>query len=452
MKIAFIQTNFPTSGNTFLTNRITGMIDRGHDVTIYADAPEKNLSKLHEDIVEYKLLDETVYFGTALKRIQKLKAVLQDLLKFPPQTIERLRKSRNKQFFYQIIKVLINNGDYDISLKFRKRMLTSYFWLKTLENLNTDIVYNHTGPTGNKFLFLKHQNKSLKYITSFIGFDFSSRVRTIGIDYYKELFKYGDIFLTQSFYSRNCLIDLGCPPEKVIKHPVGVYIKKFNYKRRYLNSPNDKIHFIIVARLVEKKAHRLLLDVFEKVFEKYPKVMLHIVGDGPNKHMIQNRITNDELLRKNVTFHGWKTQGEVINLLNQAHIFIHPSVTGMRWAEQEDTTTTLSEAQAMGLPVISTFHAGIPEVVKHNETGILVPERNEKALLEAVEYLIKNPQKWEIFGKNGREWVENNFDIDLLNNRLSWLLNEIIKLKPGEKLGLESTEEISQYSVEYATT
>jgi colanic acid/amylovoran biosynthesis glycosyltransferase len=78
----------------------------------------------------------------------------------------------------------------------------------------------------------------------------------------------------------------------------------------------------------------------------------------------------------------------------------------------------LQEAQAMGLPVVATFHNGFPESLLDGESGFLVPERNVEALAEKVEYLIENSQLWATMGKKGRAFVAENFDVNVLNKKL----------------------------------
>jgi colanic acid/amylovoran biosynthesis glycosyltransferase len=74
------------------------------------------------------------------------------------------------------------------------------------------------------------------------------------------------------------------------------------------------------------------------------------------------------------------------------------------------------EAQALGLPVISTYHSGIPEVVEHGVTGVLVPERSVVAIKNELLKLIQNRKVLTDMGKKGREKVESEFDIDALND------------------------------------
>ena len=86
----------------------------------------------------------------------------------------------------------------------------------------------------------------------------------------------------------------------------------------------------------------------------------------------------------------------------------------------------LQEAQAMGLPVVSTWHNGIPEGVLDDVSGFLVPERDVHALAEKLFYLIEHPELWPAMGRAGRKFVEQRYDIKQLNKELVELYRAVI--------------------------
>ncbi|MGB8366948.1 MAG: glycosyltransferase, partial [Candidatus Babeliales bacterium] len=87
------------------------------------------------------------------------------------------------------------------------------------------------------------------------------------------------------------------------------------------------------------------------------------------------------------------------------------------------------EAMATGLPVISTYHGGIPEIVKDNVSGFLVPERNVEMLLEKMIYLIENPESWISMGKAGAEWVKQEHNKDMAINKTIDIFFSLLKEK-----------------------
>ena len=105
------------------------------------------------------------------------------------------------------------------------------------------------------------------------------------------------------------------------------------------------------------------------------------------------------------------------SLYDQAHIFVHPSVTASN-GNQEGQGVVLLEAQAHGIPVIATKHGAFPDSVIDGQTGFLVPERDDQALAEMIDKLIQKSDTWPEIGKKGREFVKNNFDSVRLNQQL----------------------------------
>ena len=93
----------------------------------------------------------------------------------------------------------------------------------------------------------------------------------------------------------------------------------------------------------------------------------------------------------------------------------------------------LIEALAQGLPVLSTYHSGIPEVVEDGKSGFLVPEKDSDALAERLAYLVEHPEIWPKMGKAGRTYVERHYDIEKLNERLVLLYERL--LEDGKSIG-----------------
>ena len=107
----------------------------------------------------------------------------------------------------------------------------------------------------------------------------------------------------------------------------------------------------------------------------------------------------------------------MVKLFQTSDIFMLPSITASD-GDQEGTPVALMEAQAMGLPVLSTLHSGIPEIVRHGKSGYLVPERNAEALAERLEHLITHPQEWPLLGQEGRRIIMEHHDVSKLNRLL----------------------------------
>ena len=410
MKIAFFVEKFPTLSETFVLNQITGLIDRGHHVDIYAEMPS-NEPRMHLDIKKYNLLNRTYYCpqmpSNLLWRLLKGFSILfANFLKDPVLLLRSLnifqygKKAASFRILYTAIPLLRKRPKYDI-------------------------IQCHFGKNGLKAAFLKDIGAIQgKLITTFHGIDLSGFVKTLGDRIYDPLFDKGNLFLPISEFWRNRLIELGCAPEKIIVHRMGIDCGKFAFTPRRL-SADGLIQIVTIARLVEKKGVEYGVRAVAKLVKNNRNIQYKIVGDGylrePLERLIQELEVSDT-----VKLLGWKQQQEIIEILNDGDILLAPSVTSQKNGDQEGIPIVLMEAMAMGLPIISTQHSGIPELVQNNVSGFLVPEQDVEGLTEKLNYLIEHPEIWSKMGQAGRLYVKEHHDIDKLNDRLVEIYTKII--------------------------
>ena len=158
--------------------------------------------------------------------------------------------------------------------------------------------------------------------------------------------------------------------------------------------------------------------------QKRPDVKYKIIGDGPIKSELEELI-KDLKISNSVKQLGWKKQEEVVKLMEEADIFLAPSVTSYN-GDQEGIPVVLMEALAQGLPVISTYHSGIPELVKDGVSGYLVHERDVNALSERLGHFIENQNLWAKMGRAGRNYIENYYNIDKLKEQLVEIFQKLV--------------------------
>ena len=356
MKIAVILNKFPLLSETFILNQITGLLDIGHNVKIFAKCNPRE-EKTHPDVRKYNLMKYVHYF---------------------------LPQNKTKTIFYLL------------SQKF-------------------DIIHCYYGPNGILGITLRKMGAKGKIVTSFHGYDISEFVSIYGNSVYKDLFINGDLFLPNSRYGRRKLIKLGCDEKRIKVHCMGIDLKRFKYYKRKFKS-REAVKILTIARLVEKKGHEYAIRAVAKLIAKYENILYMIAGDGPFRDKLDS-LVSDLGVSDHVKFLGAIEQNEVLNIYRQAHIFILPSITS-RDGDQEGAPNVLKEAQSTGLPIISTHHGAIPEVVSDGRSGFLVSERDVNALVERLDYLIRHPELWPKMGRYGREIVEQRFDIHKLNRKL----------------------------------
>lgn len=153
-----------------------------------------------------------------------------------------------------------------------------------------------------------------------------------------------------------------------------------------------------------------------KLEKDVSRVEYSIVGDGPLRKSLEQLI-GALGMAASIKVLGWKRQDEVAEILKTAHLMLAPSVTAAD-GNEEGIPNALKEGMAMGLPVVSTRHAGIPELVDDGVSGFLVPERDVGALVAALRRLIAHSEHWPAMGRAGRDRVEGRYDAAALNDHL----------------------------------
>ena len=306
--------------------------------------------------------------------------------------------------------------------KYKKKI----FYNQLPSNINQfDIILCQFGYRGTDFLKLNRGTFRGKLVTCFRGADLTREVKK-NPRKYRQLFRRGDLFLPVCTYFKKKLIYLGCESYKISVLRSSIDCDKFRYKERILN-PNEPIRLVSVCRLVEKKGINYAICAIATLLKKYPNIVYTIVGFGPKKRHLQQLI-NKFGAQKNIKLVGRASQDEVVKILDNSHIFILPSITA-RNGDQEGIPNSVKEAMAMGLPIISTRHAGIPELVGDGVSGFLVHERNEKELAEIIEYIITHSELWPAMGAAGRKKIEQEYDKEKINDQLDKLLRTIVRIK-----------------------
>src|SRR3989344_1310489 len=178
----------------------------------------------------------------------------------------------------------------------------------------------------------------------------------------------------------------------------------------------------IVARLVKEKGYLELFEAFEKVLEQFPDTLLLVVGqeEPEKKDGFTKDIAKDYSIAKNVIFLGERTDTQELYPL--MHIFVLPT-------HREGLGAVILEASAMEKPVIVSNTGGCPEAVDAGKTGILIPVKNSNALLEAMLYLLKNPEAAKKMGQEGRRKIVKEFSDDVVFERLGREYKKLIESK-----------------------
>jgi colanic acid/amylovoran biosynthesis glycosyltransferase len=235
-----------------------------------------------------------------------------------------------------------------------------------------------------------------------------------GGDIYKQLSRQSDVILSISSYNRRFLELWIKNKEKIINHPTGVDLKKFNVKNEKKDKRNS-YRLLSVGRLVKEKGYFYGLEAVEKLIKSCPtdNIIYDIVGEGKLRKSISKWIKKRGLEGK-VVLHGTKTGKELIKFYQNCDIFILSSVA-------EAAPVVLMEAQSCRIPVVATNVGGVKDLIIDGKTGFIVEPKNSDKIFEKLEWLFKHRGKWELMGKEGRNFIKNNYNSRALNKRLEKL-------------------------------
>lgn len=229
--------------------------------------------------------------------------------------------------------------------------------------------------------------------------------------------------VTVSEYVRDYLVEeKGLRPERVVSVPTGVDLERFDPEstpdtlRAELGVSPETLMVGTVAILRRKKGHHVLLDAIPRVLEECPDTLFVFAGDGPQKKNIEDRMA--ELgIGRSVRLLGLRK--DIPSVLKGVDLIALPTL-------QEALGTSILEASAMRKPVVSTCVGGVPEVVRHGTTGLLVEPEDAAGLAEAIIKLLKDKGLRERMGAEGRKMVEAGYSTERMVERMLGLYTELV--------------------------
>jgi colanic acid/amylovoran biosynthesis glycosyltransferase len=279
-------------------------------------------------------------------------------------------------------------------------------YLKVFRQYRVDAVLAEYGNTATNVVEACRQS-GVPLIAHFHGYDASMHaVLAEHVASYPKMFAQACAIIAVSRAMQRQLIALGAPEHKVVFNAYGVDCTQFSGAAPKTAGPI----FLAVGRLTEKKAPDLLLAAFAIAQRDVPTMKLRVVGDGPLMKMSQARVA--ELgLADSVTLLGAQGHSVVEAEMRAARCFVQHSIVAPS-GDSEGTPVSIIEASATGLPVISTRHAGIPDVVVDGETGFLVEEKDVKGMAERMIRLATQPDLAAAMGAAAQCRVREHFSIE----------------------------------------
>jgi colanic acid/amylovoran biosynthesis glycosyltransferase len=288
------------------------------------------------------------------------------------------------------------------------------------------LVYAHFAPDGYAAMQLA-ERLGVPLVTALHGFDVTMSDQAIartrlGREYLQGrsgLQKKGALFLSCSSFVRRRGLEMGYPADRTIVHSIGVDVERFQPPPA---GQREKM-VLFVGRLVEKKGCGSLLEAMAEVQRRSPAVELVVLGGGELRAEYEARAA---ALGLRCRFLGAQPAAMVREWMARASVFCVPSVVAAS-GDSEGLGMVFLEAQAMGLPVVSTLSGGIPEAVEHGETGLLVTERDSRALAAALLALIENDELWRRYSAAGRKRVVSQFNLLRQTERLENVFTQLLE-------------------------
>ncbi|TQO38577.1 colanic acid/amylovoran biosynthesis glycosyltransferase [Arenibacter algicola] len=286
------------------------------------------------------------------------------------------------------------------------------YFKNQLQNIKPDIVHAHFITDAVVFHNVT-KNLNIPKICSCYGYD----VSVIPVKYkyfyklfYKPIIKEYDLFLAMTDEMKNDMISMGFPKSKVKVHYHGIDTQRFALNRNY-KLIHGKMQILTIASLLEVKGHETVLRSLANIKYRSPHLKFHydIIGDGLLMKTL-NLMARDLGLTENVTFHGYLNQsGSMNTLIQNADVFVHPSVL-TKQNDKEGIPGAIVEAMASGLPVISTFHGGIPFVICDRKTGFLIKERDDQGMADLLVSLYDDNLRKQV-GERAKSYAHEFLDL-----------------------------------------
>jgi colanic acid/amylovoran biosynthesis glycosyltransferase len=396
MKIAVIVGGFPLLSETWILSQVTGLLDRGHEVDIYARR-RPSTPAAHEAVAEYDLLAHTHYFDLPMSRLGRIArattSIAGSLPRYPGPMLRCFNLPR-----YRSLYAVLNNVMF-VPPFLRRRY---------------DAILCHFGGNGIDFIVLKDALPKTRFVTMFHGEDYFIGDEK-GPRVFDLLRRMGDAFLvTTDCFGRETLRRCGFDDDKIVTLRLAIDVKRIPFRERQANGRTFRV--LTVGRLVAKKGLDTGIRAVAALRAANPQVQVEyrVIGDGPLRADLANLVRD---LDAETTVHllGPRVSGEVMQCMQEADVYLLPS-------RMEQAGYVLLEAQASGLPVVATRIGGVPEMVREGRSALLVEPDNVPAMTAALQHLLDSPSTWSSMGREGRQHVEELFDTHRLTTRLEDVL------------------------------
>jgi len=403
MRIAFIVDKLPVPSETFVLRQIQGFLDRGHEVFVLAAKYDDSVVNPLRGRVTLRVFRRDLGILRHAIRFARLSALASIDVNGRKRLSVALRAAVTgcRSAFIDIV-----SGGETAGVEF-------------------DVVIAHFGPIGVRAMYL-HEAGLLTgpIVTVFHGADMSERaVVERCLPHYRRLFRMSPLLLPISNLWRDRLIQWGAPESRTKVHHIGIDVHRLTAEA--INRPVHRpLKVLSVARFTEKKGLAYAIEAVRHC--KHP-VELNVIGFGPLEDNLRRAAFSSV---NQINFLGMRSHEQVFDELKKADVFLLPSVVASN-GDMEGIPVSIMEAMASSVIVVATRHSGIPELVTHGVTGLLVEERSASGIAEALSAIAEGRVSIEAIRRNARCKVEKDFNGQTLDADLERLLIRTLGCPPS---------------------
>jgi colanic acid/amylovoran biosynthesis glycosyltransferase len=298
--------------------------------------------------------------------------------------------------------------------------------------LAPDLIHSHFGNRAWENLRAVRELKT-KHVVTFYGYDVSllPRQSPTWRARYEKLFQEADLFLCEGAHMAACVAALGCPQHKIRIHHLGVAIDQIPFTPRSWNGEGP-LRVLLAASFREKKGLPYGLEALAQLARRLP-IEVSIIGDaGPSEpEQAEKQLILRILERHRSHLHtrllGYQRHETLLNEAARHHVFVSPSVTAKDGDTEGGAPVSIIEMLASGMPVVSSMHADIPEVMGEPMAHLLAPERDVPGLVARLEWLVNYRAAWRPLLDAQRERVEREYSRPIQAARLLKLYGSVLK-------------------------
>lgn len=395
-KLAYLVSRFPKISETFILYEIIELRKLGFEIDIFPLVRERE-DVQHPEVTS--LTSRTHYYS-----VLSAPVILAQLYWLTRRPI---------RYFVALWNVIRGNAG---SLKFLIRGLVAFFlaglFAKEIQRRGIGHIHAHWATHPALAAYVVHRLTDLPY-------SFTAHAHDIYVEQamLREKIVDSDFVVTISEFNRRFLTSLYGQEvaKKIDVIHCGIDLDIF--QPRETSEKADQFTLICVASLEEKKGHKYLIEACAQLIKKGVALKCLLVGDGDLRTELEAMIRQHDL-SEHVQLLGRQPRHRVGELLAQSHVLVLPSIVTSK-GKMEGIPVALMEALAMQMPVVATDISGVSELVEHNVTGLLVPEKDASALAVAIDVIRQDADAAAELGKRGRQKVFAEFDLRANTEALS---------------------------------